>query len=214
MTKVICNLCNKPFVNLKSHQQNKHSKELKRLECPLCDSNSVYSESSLKKHYEQEHPTVHNVISTEKKIPAENNKSVNINVQENVLTENIGIQGIENELGTVKTETKTKKPTIKELQKYIFGLEDQLKASNNQNTKLTKEIEVRTTASDLENERIKENLRRITANFNNLRQVFNHNSSGFTVLNRKYALLGSESQGYRDRYDIIHRLSGSLPTVA
>ena len=40
-------------------QKNIHQIEIRRLECPLCpDSNSVYNESELKKHYQTEHPEV------------------------------------------------------------------------------------------------------------------------------------------------------------
>ena len=98
-----------------------HPTELKRLVCPICDSNSVYDDSGLKKHYEQEHPTV-------------------------------------------QIETKLPKPTIKDLQKEILGLEDQLKVSNNDNSKLRDEMEARTKASDVENERLRGNHRRITVN--------------------------------------------------
>ena len=161
MAKVICTLCNKPFVNLKSHQENIHSTKLKRLECPICDSNSVYSDSGLKKHYKQEHPTV-------------------------------------------EMETNLPKPTIKDLKLEIVVLEDQLKVSNNENTKLRDEMSVRTKESDVENERIRGNLRRITNNFNKLREIINDKSSQLTLMNEKYALLESESQGYRDRYDIIY----------
>ena len=162
MTKVpvICNLCNKPFVNLKNHQRNKHPTELKTLVCPICDSNSVYDDSGLKKHYEQEHPTV-------------------------------------------QIETKLPKPTIKDLQNEILGLEDQLKVSNNDNGKLIDEMEARTRANDVENERLRGNNRRITNHFNSLRQIFNDKSSELSMMNEKYAVLESESQGYRDRYDII-----------
>ena len=152
--KEMCDFCKKPFANLRSHQENKHPSEIKRSLFPLClKSNSVYSDSDLQKHNEQEHHT-----------------------------------------RTVQTKTKMVRPTTKELQKDIFSLEDQLKASNNQNTQLTKEIEDRTKASDLENERIRTNLSCMTTNFNNLRQIYNDKSSELTLMNTKYALLGSESK--------------------
>ena len=158
--KVICTLCNKPFANLKSHQQNIHQIELKRLECSLCDSNSVYNDSGLKKHYQEEHPEV-------------------------------------------EIETKLPKPTMKDLKLEIMGLEDQLKVSNNQNTNLRDEMSVRVKENDVENERLRRNNIRISNNFNRLREVFNDKSSALSLMNRKYALLESENQGYRDRYDIF-----------
>ena len=181
VSQILCkNIESANLVTETSHMKNKHKNDQK---CDICQNNSVFSVSGLKRHRKM----VHNIISeNEPKIPAQNNKSV-INVQENVLTENIGTQGLENELGTVKTETKTKKPTIKELQKYIFGLEDQLKTSNNENTKLTKEIEVRTAKSDLENERIRSNLRRVTTQRNNVMQNFNEKSSELTLINTKWS---------------------------
>ena len=158
--KVICNLCNKPFANLKSHQQNVHQTELRRLECPLCDSNSVYNDSGLKKHYQEVHPEV-------------------------------------------EIETKLPKPTMKDLKLDIVCLEDQLKVANNEITKLRDEMTVRIKESDVENERLRGNNRRITNHFNRLRQIFNDKSSELSLMNEKYAVLESESQGYRDRYDII-----------
>ena len=158
--KVICTLCNKPFANIQSHQQNIHKKELKRLNCHLCDSNSVYNESELKKHYQDKHPEV-------------------------------------------EIETKLPKPTIKSLKLEILGLEDQLEVSNNDNTKLRDEMKVRVKESDVENERIRRNNIRITKNFNRLAEAFNEKSSALTLMHKKYALLESECQGYRDRYDIF-----------
>ena len=155
--KVICTLCNKPFADLKSHQKNIHKTELKRLVCPLCDSNSVYNDSGLKKHYQEEHPEV-------------------------------------------EIETKLPKPTMKDLKLEIMGLEDQLKVSNNQNTNLRDEMSVRVKENDVENERLRRNNIRISNNFNRLAEISNKKSS---ELNKKYALLESECQGYRDRYDIF-----------
>ena len=156
--KVICTLCNKPFANLKTHQKNIHQIEIRRLECPLCpDSNSVYNESELKKHYQTEHPEV-------------------------------------------EIETKLPKPTIKSLRLEILGLEDQLEQSNNQNEKLRDEISVRVRENDVENDRLRRNNIRITKNFNKLGEILNEKSS---AMNKKYALLESECQGYRDRYDIF-----------
>ena len=155
--KVICTLCNKPFANLKTHQQNIHQTELRRLECSLCDSNSVYNDSGLKKHYQEEHPEV-------------------------------------------EIETKLPKPTMKDLKLEIFGLEDQLKVSNNQNTNLRDEMSVRVKENDVENERLRRNNIRISNNFNRLAEISNKKS---LELNKKYALLESECQGYRDRYDIF-----------
>ena len=156
--KVICTLCNKPFANLKTHQKNIHQIELRRLECPLCDSNSVYDESGLKKHYQEIHPD------------------------------------------EVEIETKLPKPTIKSLRLEILGLEDQLEQSNNQNEKLRDEISVRVRENDVENDRLRRNNIRITKNFNKLGEILNEKSS---AMNKKYALLESECQGYRDRYDIF-----------
>ena len=155
--KVICTLCNKPFANLKTHQQNIHQTELRRLECSLCDSNSVYNESGLKKHYQEIHPEV-------------------------------------------EIETKLPKPTMKSLKLEILGLEDQLKVSNNQNTNLRDEMSVRVKENDVENERLRRNNIRISNNFNRLAEISNKKS---LELNKKYALLESECQGYRDRYDIF-----------
>jgi hypothetical protein len=155
--KVICTLCNKPFADLKSHQKNIHKTELKRLVCPLCDSNSVYNDSGLKKHYQEEHPEV-------------------------------------------DIETKLPKPTMKSLKLEILGLEDQLKVSNNQNTNLRDEMSVRVKENDVENERLRRNNIRISNNFNRLAEISNKKS---LELNKKYALLESECQGYRDRYDIF-----------
>ena len=155
--KVICTLCNKPFANIKSHQQNVHQTQLRRLECPLCDSNSVYNESGLKKHYQEIHPEV-------------------------------------------EIETKLPKPTMKSLKLEILGLEDQLKVSNNQNTNLRDEMSVRVKESDVANERLRRNNIRITKNFNKLGEILSEKSS---AMNKKYALLESKCQGYRDRYDIF-----------
>ena len=155
--KVICTLCNKPFANLKTHQQNIHKTEIRRLKCSICDSNSVYSESGLKKHYQEIH-------------------------------------------AEVEIETKLPKPTMKSLKIEILGLEDQLKVSNNQNTNLRGEMSVRQKENDVENERLRRNNIQITRNFNQLGKILNEKSS---AMNKKYALLESECQGYRDRYDIF-----------
>ena len=74
--KIICTLCNKPFANIKSHQQNVHKKELRRLECPLCDNNSVYNESELKKHYQEIHPEV----EIETKLPKPTMKDLKLEI--------------------------------------------------------------------------------------------------------------------------------------
>ena len=92
---------------------------------------------------------------------------------------------------------------MKSLKLEILGLEDQLKVSNNQNTNLRDEMSVRVKESDVENERIRRNNIRITKNFNRLAEAFNEKSSALTLMHKKYALLESECQGYRDRYDIF-----------
>ena len=76
MAKGTCTLCNKPFANLKNHQKNIHKTELRRLECPLCDSNSVYNESELKKHYQEIHPDV----EIETKLPKPTIKSLRLEI--------------------------------------------------------------------------------------------------------------------------------------
>ena len=59
------------------HQKNIHKTELRRLECPLCDSNSVYNESELKKHYQEIHP---DEVEIETKLPKPTIKSLKLEI--------------------------------------------------------------------------------------------------------------------------------------
>ena len=76
--------------------------------------------------------------------------------------------------------------TVKELQNEVFSLEDELKTTNNENTRLRKEMEDRSNESATKIDQLRSNLDRITTNYNNLREIYNEKSNELNLMKTKY----------------------------
>ena len=78
--------------------------------------------------------------------------------------------------------------TVKEWQAEVFTLEDEVKTTNTENTRLRKEMKDRTKESDGKIDQIRSNLHRITSNFNKLREIYNEKSNELNSMNTKYTI--------------------------
>ena len=78
--------------------------------------------------------------------------------------------------------------TAKDWQKEVFTLEEDNKTTNEENTRLRKEMDDRDKESDSKIFQMRSNLQRVTTNFNSLREIFNEKSIELNSMNSKYAI--------------------------